>query len=370
MFPLNIESMQQNPSLILTNVIDTGNTTRVNYEDMYYYNVAVTNIVYPNKDISWRPKAVILVPSDRWQYGLCASSIVHFPINAPILFTERNYIPPIIINEIKRLGPTGEGVPAKVLIAGPVSTGVENYIRMLGFTTYRLTNSEDVYDSSADMGYFRLNVIPSESEEGREDIIVISGQNYAEGITAAFYAAHKGTPILLVQQNTIPQIIQSFIADNQNKNYYILGSERTVSRNVEMQINNLINGSVHRISGMDPYDISVNFSKYESPVDKFGWKRNKKDGWAFSFGELNKWYHIISGVLFAHLIKHTPLLITDSNHVPNIVSEYVINVNPHKPMPDMPPYMHAYILGSYFDIFHETQVEIEKVLDIEGKMAH
>lgn len=53
-----------------------------------------------------------------------------------------------------------------------------------------------------------------------------------------------------------------------------------------------------------------------------------------------------------------------------MVSDYVISVNSHKPMPDMPPYMHSYILGSLNDIAYNIQVEIEKIMDLESKMEH
>lgn len=361
---------QQRPDLLKWNEHNTVNTTRVNFRNMYNFNVAMTKIIYPNKSVVWRPHAVILVPSDTWQYAVCASSAVHFPINAPIMFTERYQLPLITLNEILRLDPIGEKVPAKVLIIGPISQMVENQLRIVGLTTYRITNSRDVYKACHDIGNFRLKVIPSTSEEGNKDIIVISGQDYLEGVTSTFYAAHKGTPIMLVEQNRIPDSIKNFIANNKEKNYYILGSTKTVSESVEAEIRNMISGNVERISGTDPYSISVNFAKYESPIDMFGWKHNKKDGWAFTFGVFKKWYHIISGVLFAHLGKHTPLLMIDKNKLPNVTRDYIISVNPHKPIPDMPPYMHSYILGSLNDIAFNTQVEIEKMMDIESKMEH
>ncbi|MEL7647681.1 MAG: cell wall-binding repeat-containing protein [Sedimentibacter sp.] len=370
MFKLNNNPLQQNSIPFYTNIFATVNTTRVNYDDMYYFNVAVSNVVYPSTNIDWRPHAVILVPSDMWQYGTCASSIVHFPVNAPVLFTERNFMPPVIINEILRLDPSGEDVPAKILIAGPVSKGVEDYIRTFGLTTYRITSSEDVFSACAEMADFRLNLVPPTSEEGKNDVMVISGENYAEGIISVFYAAHKGTPIIIVGQNNIPLPIQNFISRNQNKNYYIIGSAFTVSEIVESQIRSMIQGNVSRISGYDPFSISVNFSRYESPVDSFGWKHNKSGGWAFSYSDLSKWYHILSGVLFAHLGKHTPLLLVTANTLPDVVRNYVLSINPDKEMPDMPPYMHAYILGSFYDISHDTQVEIEKIMDMQSKMEH
>nr|WP_300095803.1 cell wall-binding repeat-containing protein [Sedimentibacter sp.] len=349
---------------------NTVNTTRMNHEDMYSFNIAMTKMIYPSQDISWKPNAVILVPADKWQYSLCASSVVHFPINAPIMFSERNYLPEISIREIQRMGPTGNEVPAQVLIAGPISNSVENMLKMEGLTVYRITDEEDVYESCIHIADFRLNEIPSESEEGRRDIIVISGQDYSEGITASFYAAHKGTPIILVEQDIIPEPVMNFINNNKDKNYYILGNEKTVGPEVEEEISGIIDGNVIRISASNPYTISVKFAEYASEVDSFGWKHNTKDGWAFAFGELKRWYNIVSSCLLAHLGKHTPLLLTDKDHLPDAVTEYVVRVNPEKEMPSMPPYMHSYVLGSLNDITHTVQVEIEKVLDVAGKKEH
>ncbi len=349
---------------------NTVNTTRINHEDMYSFNIAMTKMIYPSRNINWKPNAVILVPGDKWQYSLCASSVVHFPINAPIMFTERNYLHEISIKEIQRMGPTGNEVPAQVLIAGPVSRAVENILKMAGLTVYRITDTEDVYESCVETADFRLNIIPSASEEGRKDIIVISGQDYSEGITASFYAAHKGTPIILVEQDIVPEPVRNFINDNKDKNYYILGSEKTVGSKVEEEISGIIDKDVIRISASNPYTISVKFSEYASEVDTFGWKHNTNDGWAFAFGELKRWYNIVSANLLAHLGKHTPLLLTDKNYLPDAVAEYVVRVNPKKENPAMPPYMHSYVLGSFNDITHKVQVEIEKVLDVDGKMEH
>lgn len=361
--------MQQTP-VTYQPFSNTANTTRINFDEMYSYNVAVTNTIYPSSNVSWRPNSIILVPFDKWQYGVCASSIVHFPINAPIMFTDRNFLPPLILNEILRLSPTGQNVPAQILIIGPISSGIENALVALGFTTYRITTSEDVYRACYDIIDFRFNVVPSEIEIGKKDVMVISGEDYTEGIAAAFYAAHADVPIILVQQNAIPQLIQNFILSNRGKNYFIVGSTRTVSENVESQIRNAITGSVLRISGFDPYNIAINFAKYESPVDDFGWKHNTRNGWAFSFGVLSKWYHLVSSVLFAHLSKHTPLLIVDRNFLPDPVRDYVLSVNPQKQMAHLPPYMHSYILGSFTDISQETQIEIESVMDVASKMEH
>ncbi|QGU95384.1 hypothetical protein GOM49_10040 [Clostridium bovifaecis] len=92
-------------------------------------------------------------------------------------------------------------------------------------------------------------MIPSTSEEGNKDIIVISGQDYNEGITSAFYAAHKGTPILFVQQNKIPNSIKSFISNNTNKNYYIF---QLILQNMKAQLIPLAGNIIKKMAGHLP----------------------------------------------------------------------------------------------------------------------
>lgn len=215
MYPYLYDSMwERTPQLPQIIQPDTVNTTRINYDDIYLFNIAMTKLIYPDKNITWQPHAVILVPSDRWQYAACASSLIHFPINAPIMFTERYYLPPMILNEILRLAPTGEKVPAKVLLVGPISYGLDEQLKMAGLTTYRVTDSEDVYKACLDINQFRLNTLPPSSMEGNKDIMVMSGVDYSEGIPATYYAAHMGVPIIIVQSNIIPQYIQTFININ------------------------------------------------------------------------------------------------------------------------------------------------------------
>ncbi|WP_411682844.1 hypothetical protein [Clostridium thailandense] len=48
---------------------------------------------------------------------------------------------------------------------------------------------------------------------------------------------------------------------------------------------------------------------------------------------------VIAGVPFAHMGKHTPLLLTKNNMVPSVVEKYIKSVKPMPPknMPRPPP---------------------------------
>ncbi|KZL91464.1 hypothetical protein [Clostridium magnum] len=77
----------------------------------------------------------------------------------------------------------------------------------------------------------------------------------------------------------------------------------------------------------------------------------------------------IAGVSFAHIGKHTPLLLTGNNMVPSVVEEYIKSVKPIPPK-DMPrpPFMHGFILGDISYITYPAQVMINKILSIDHEM--
>lgn len=78
---------------------------------------------------------------------------------------------------------------------------------------------------------------------------------------------------------------------------------------------------------------------------------------------------IIAGVLFAHMGKHTPLLLTKKDKIPSVVKKYIKLVKPMVPMDmPMPPFMHGFILGGTKSIYYNAQIMIEEVLSIDHEM--
>lgn len=153
-------------------------------------------------------------------------------------------------------------------------------------------------------------------------------------------------------------------------NVYIIGSTKTISNNVKNILSKLANVKhIDRVHGDTPYEISVNFAKYKDPKTNFGWGRSYRDGHAFTFGTLSHPMEIISGVLFAHMGKHTPLLLTKKDMIPSIVEDYIKSIKPVTPKDiPRPPFMHGFILGNTNYISYATQVIIEDILSIDHKM--
>jgi hypothetical protein len=333
----------------------TLNTTRICRKDPADVSVAVSKIGFTHM----KPNAVILVNKNNLFDGIASTPLVHFPINAPILLTDSKSLSEKTLDEIIRLNPKGyNGI--QVILVGNISKNVETQLNKAGLTTSHIVGRN----------HYETACAAANIKKDAKNILIVSGENLSEGTPAAFWSAHHGDPILYVNKNEIPRCVLDAIEEKEEVNIYIIGSTDTVSKSVEDFLSKLPNvGHIDRITGDNPYEVSVNFAKYKDGETEFGWGRDYKDGHAFTFAALDNPMLIVPAVLFAHMGKHTPLILVRRNNVPTEVKEYIESVKPNPPM-DMPkpPYMHGFIIGCIDEISYNTQIDIEMLLAIEHKM--
>jgi len=342
--------------------IDTVNTTRILGDIPLTFNNYVTKVIYPSSNVKWRPNAIILVPLTSYHYGLLASPLIHFPINAPLVFTNANFLSQETFNEIIRLSPTGKDVPAKILIVGPILKVVELQLINAGLSAIRITGKDPIGAASEAME-FRYKMAP-ESMEGKENIMIVSADDHTESIPAAYYSAHMGVPILFTYKDELPEITKQKLIKYNNKNIFIIGSEQTISDKTFNEIQNIVKAKVDTIGGNTCYEVAINFSKYYSQEGMFGFNINTKDGWAFCFGTPNNWAYNLAACTFAHLGKHSPLLYIEPFGIPKATSEYVLSIKPVEKHPPKPQFMHGFILGGFHKISTNMQIELEETLNI------
>nr|WP_295975237.1 cell wall-binding repeat-containing protein [uncultured Bacillus sp.] len=312
---------------------------------------------FPKSTVPWRPNALVIAPIQAFQFAFTASSLVHHPNNAPVILVPEK-LTEDLSKEIIRLSPAGKSVEAQAFLIGPVSEIVEHQLKAKGLTTLRIGNTQP-YETSIAVSEYRLSY-PPKSEQGRKNVLLLSGKFFSEGMAAVGYAMHEGLPVLLSMRMQIPIEVRQFLIGHPTLNVYIVGSEAVISREVETQIRAMMRGTVVRISGLSPYETSVNFSRFFDPTTGVGWNRSQPGrGDAFSTVPANDWQlGVISG-LFSHLGKHAPLLFVDRNKIPQVVRSYLQALNPER-RTSLPSYMHAYVFGNFDSIAYETQVQIEE----------
>ncbi|WIV11146.1 cell wall-binding repeat-containing protein [Proteiniborus sp. MB09-C3] len=330
--------------------LDTLNTTRICGGNIFENAIAISDIVYADKS----PNSVIIANGDLYQDAFAATPLIHFPRNAPILFSHANYIDPSTVSQIFKLQPKGvDGV--HVFIVGGISYGVEYYLSTLGLKVKRISGT-NFFDTSAKI---------AEYLGFPQNIMIVSSEDYREGLSACAWAAHMGDIILFATRDELPIYTRNVILRTKNANVFIIGSTNMISKNVEMEIKKLNPKFVDRISGYNPYDVSVNFAKYKSPDGKFGWGKTNRDGHAFTFTSIQNPFNSVSAALFAHLGKHAPILVVNKDIFPEITRNYIESVKPQpKPEPH-PPFMHGWIVGCSDTISVHVQLEIERSLSID-----
>lgn len=328
----------------------TLNTTRICASNTIDLAVEVSKTAFT----TMKPNIVIIANQNEVFDIIATASIIHHPYNASILFTDGKKLTKETLNELFRLSPEGiDGI--QVILVGNITQRISSILEGYGYHAAHV----------AGLNHFETACLISTMREYK-NLIIMSGEDYAEGIMAAYWSAHQGDPILFVEKDNIPSCTFDIINSKDDISIYILGSVNTVSKEIEDTLSQIPSiKSINRIDGQNPYEIAVNFAAYMDPETGFGWGRNYVDGHAFTFGALNG-ADTLSGALLAHMGKHTPLLLTDKNIVPQVVEDYIKSVKPVPPMGmPMPPFMHGYILGDINFIPFHTQMMIEKILSID-----
>jgi putative cell wall-binding protein len=333
----------------------TLNTTRVCGKDSIETARKITRIGYTHS----RPGSIILINKNEIFDGIAAASLIHHPRNAPILLIEPHFLDQETLFEIQRLNPTGyRGI--QLLLVGNISNSVRMYLNSLGFSTSSI-KGRNHYETACQV----FSEVLSDDKDIK-NVLIVSGEDYRYGVAASYWSAHMGDPILFVAKNNIPRCTLDSLKKLQSINIYILGSADIISTSVEQTLSSLPNlNSIDRISGNSFYEVAVNFAKYKSPSGDFGWNKTSRDGHAFTFASINNPAAIIPGSFFAHMGKHTPLLLIEKNAIPNVVSEYIEQIKPLPKTKPHPPFMHGWIIGCLDDISYPAQVSLETLLSVD-----
>lgn len=337
-------------------IMHTLNTTRVCGGNIAQNAIAISDVVYADKP----PNSVILANGQLYQDAFAATALIHFPRNAPILFSSMNSVDQNTVAQIFKLRPKGVN-GTHVFIVGGISHHVEQQLMRLGLRTKRISGTNSFETAAKVAAYLNYP----------QNIMIVSGEDYREGLAACAWAAHMGDPILLTAKDYLPVSTRDVIQRTNNPSVYIIGSTATISNEVEEEIKRLNVKFADRISGYNPYDIAVNFAKYKSPDAKFGWGKNYRDGHAFTFTSIRSPFDSASGAILAHLGKHSPILTVNTDEFPAVTREYIESVKPVPAPEPHPPFMHGWIVGCENTISSKVQLEIERALSMdEHHMTH
>ncbi|TYS17671.1 hypothetical protein FZC78_07365 [Rossellomorea vietnamensis] len=213
---------------------------RISGEDRYQTAIEVSKKGWDSAE------TVVIARGDEFPDALSGAPLA-YKLDAPILLTGNGFMSQEVRNEIKRLG------AKKAVIlggTGAVSNYVDYQINGLGVKTERISGA-DRFETAANIAA-RLGGSP-------EKAVIANARTFADALSAASYAAQNGYPIILSEQDMMPEASTKAIKwiDKQ----IVVGGESAINTKL---FNSL--SDADRISGADRYATSAEIAKTLTPV--------------------------------------------------------------------------------------------------------
>lgn len=196
-------------------------------------------------------ETAVIVNSNEFSDSISATNISNG--KSPILYTDSNKLDNLTkeaLNGIKKVYITGG--------EKTISSKVVKELNGLGIEVIRI-KGKDRYDVNAKSATTSHPV-----SNKKQNVVIASGENFADSISSTSLAKKKNAPVLLVKKNEVPKSIKEYLNSFRKKGLLgditIVGGENSVSKIVENELSKL--AKVTRIAGDDRYQTSVKVAKH------------------------------------------------------------------------------------------------------------
>ena len=373
----------------------TKTTTRIYGANPYEEAVSVTQHIWPaviplnnpneNNNDPDRPWGITLVTPNDPLTAITATSLIHFPDDAPILYVTPSGIPAITLNEIKRLGDTGMSRFNNVdafLVGAAANPGVENQLKAIG-VKYTTVTAGSVPDLANKVDQLYGSISNPDTgvpvmEGGMENVMIGSMDAYQYLLPATHWVSHMASGLLWVTKNSVPQgTITALQRRHGQARIYLFGGPDQISAAVARQLSQY--GTVIRVTNDDPVafnapptdnpvDTAIAFAKMWDPAGDVGWKITGP-GHGFTLVNINDWQGAVASAPLSHLGFHAPLLLTTSpTSLPAELDAYFTAVAPtYLNTPADGPYNMTYVMGSWNQISWSTQAHIDYISEMSNR---
>jgi hypothetical protein len=385
-------------------VADTEYTTRLFGRSPAEEAIAVTRHVYtatlpptaPGEanNASDRPWAVTLLTPDDEIAGISATELIHFPDNAPVLFVDRDGIPPETLEELRRLHPVGvarhDGVQV-FAVGAAANPAVMQQLTALGLKAEAITAADnfaladridEVYGriQNPDSGVPTMMTSAAGGGAGVMDVFVGSTQSPGFMLPITHWVSHMPGGVVWVdaQADHLPGPTVDALKRRMGKAMiYVMGGPQQVPEALVRQLSQY--GMVARITNDDavafnappadnPIAESVAFARMWDPMGMVGWNANGA-GHGFTLVNESDWQGAVGSAILSHLGFHAPLLlVNDPDRLPGPVSDYLGVVRPtFLVSPGDGPYNMVYVVGDYARISWPEQVEVNSSQEMANR---
>ncbi|MHC6181193.1 cell wall-binding repeat-containing protein [Clostridium sp. JNZ X4-2] len=154
-------------------------------------------------------------------------------------------------------------------------------------------------------------------KDGANTVVIAQGYGYADALCAAPLAKKNNAPIILSRQDSLSDNTISEIKRLKAKKAFVIGGTASLSDNVESQLKSLGISDTERLGGADRYETSVKIAKELGNTDSV--VVTSGAGYADSLS--------IAPIAAA---KGMPILLTRSSSLPDLVDNYIKEMNVSK----------------------------------------
>lgn len=351
----------------------TLNTTRVGSDNPIETAVAVAQIIYPVTEEENSPGAVILININELAEAIVAASRVqHFPVNAPLLYVEKDSIPDLTRQELHRLKP--EGVPmdsnVQVYIVGTISDTVKEEVETMGYRT-RAFRAE----SPVELAVMLDDWSSTQHGDHPNDVVIANLDNLEPSIPSAFWNAHAGDGLAFVTNEEVPQATRELLLRRFHGPWlYLFGDESIIPREIARDLAQY--GHVTRVAGSNPTEVSQFFAGFHDQGRDWGaWIFEGARGFGWGLAEAGHnaifisldgpsgWQNALPATTLSHMGKHAPVLIIEPDNIPEVVRSYLKILKPYPTAPQEQLLNHGWIIGGEDTISWDVQVELDILLE-------
>lgn len=376
-------------------IADTMYTTRLFGTTPAEEAVSVTRHTYPAAmpadaagEISRapdRPWAVILADPTDEVAGITAAELIHFPDNAPVLFTDGATLPAVTRNELARLHPVGaqrDGGVQVFAVGKAAASGIADAVQQMGFKVQAITGENpyalaDAVDQAygriedPDTGVPTMMTSAAGGGNGVMDVFVGAVQDPAMMLPAAEWMSHMPAGVAWVDNTSgtlPPETVAELKRRGGHADIYVMGTPQDIPAALFRAL--LPYGNVARVTNddsiasnpplaADPAAQAVAFARMWDPVGLMGWNITGP-GHGFILVNQSDWQGAVAAAVMSGIGFHAPLLLTDSaTNLPAPVAAYLSIVRPNFLVtPGQGPYNMVYVIGDYGKISWPLQASV------------
>ncbi len=246
----------------------------------------------------------LLARGDVFVDGLGSSALAG-ALEAPLLLTGSDVLSEataeallvLEVTKVKLLGGTSA-----------ISNKVKKDLEDMGLTVRRISG-DDRYSTAAKMAQSTADRLGNNFPT---TAFIVSGTAMADSLVAGPVASGRSYPILLVAEDSIPEVTKEAINELGIDELIIIGGSTVVSEDVETDLEQLIDGKVERLRGANRFDTSVNVAQrfFSDPDPQY-----------VLLGNGLTLVDALSGGYLGAILK-APVLYAQKDQLPEVVDEY------------------------------------------------